>query len=136
MEARKYLPASEVKRILLEVTGGRKGGLVTEEEITQISERLRLKRTLPPGPAPFDAVYLWATRHRHSEFLRTICLRLAVWISETENPYRSVYLEGLELEGKKPNPVSMEQAEQRSRSSAVRRFLSDYYRRLAPKDPA
>jgi hypothetical protein len=130
MEAKRYLPAPEVKRILIEITKGRTMGLVTKSEVRQLADIVE-RNPFQLGENPtFEEVYMWATKRRHSEFLRWLSISLGHWMSTHENPYLQTYIENLAINSSKPKVPSMEQIEQRSRNAAVRKFLLDYHRHM------
>jgi hypothetical protein len=132
MEAKKYLSPGEVKRIMVKITR-RSGGSISQDEIQKIAEASG--RTYDPTAnlQSWDDAYLFFTRKNHSEFLRTVSIRLGKWISERDNNYKKIYVDAMRNESLKNAPPSMEQTEHRSRNAAVRAFLTDYYKRLPNK---
>jgi hypothetical protein len=140
MEARRYVSPEEAKNIMMEYlikanfTGSRKKYIFNKAEIGEIAERvMRSASDLSEGgDYSWDAVFYWATKRTHFEFLRTVSLKLGEWIEvHPENHYHQHYLKVMQEQNdkiiKEDKNIMLAQVTHRARSYAVRMFLSDYY---------
>lgn len=138
MESRRYVSPEEVKAVMSAVAA-RKSHLLRPgrprhesvfepSEVQEIAQRIGMNyRELGEGSQTWEAIYTWATRRNHSEFLRSVCMRLGSWIGEhPENHYHTYYQAAIS-ENEHKN-ISLEQVKHRAKTGAVRHFLIDYFR--------
>ena len=125
MEARRHLSPEEVEEALVKVCGPNRNQELTSDQVFKLTKMLdRSPNSIRPHSTWKQAFWV-LTKRRHSEFLRTVTIRLGAWIADGGTPYEKVYRDALKEQGAKD--YSLVQVQTRARNAAVGRFLSDYF---------
>jgi len=135
METKKYLPTDHTRDVIDEILGDLPDEAITDYHLRKIANRVDRPPSLVGKSPTRQEIFMWATKRRHSEFLRTISLRLGEWIEENKaSKYYPNYIESLEKQGEQSlhhgSGSALAELQRHARSAAVRAFLSDYYKRL------
>lgn len=138
MEERKYLPVDFVREVMNSILGNTPDEAITDRQIQKIATTIDRPPSLVGKHPTRQEVYLWATKRRHSEFLRDISLRLGEWIESNRGCwYHQAYLNALEKKGEHAlefnTGSALAELSRYARNGAVRAFLHDYYLRMPTK---
>jgi hypothetical protein len=135
METRRYVSPEETRKILASTLGQTPDDKITDAMLHHLAKRLDRPPTLVGRQPNRQEIYLWATKRRHSEFLRTVALKLGEYIEKDHaSPYYEAYAQALEKEGEQSlqhgRGTGISELDRYARHAAVRKFLSEYYNHI------